>query len=175
MAVVPKVSSRKTRRRGSMPAAKTFQTARSATTSGRPRSVAWSVFFEADLEFLQGEPEVGDRGVEPEVAAEVFEGGAGLGPDLGADALALAFGQRGPLVGAGPGFEGRARAVEGFNGPDPRAAHAENGGDLAGGHALGSEGNDAVAELGGERFHRRHLRGLPATIADPGDRRKNEI
>jgi hypothetical protein len=149
MAVVPKVSSRKTRRRGSMPAAKTFQTARSATTSGRPRSAAWSVFFEAEVEFLQGEPEVGDRGVEPEVALEVFERGARLGPNLGAEALALALGQRGPLVGAGLGFEGRARAVEDLDGPDPRPAHAEDFGDFAGGHALVGEGDDAVAELDG--------------------------
>ena len=43
--VLPNVSSKKTRRRGSIPAAKTFQTARSATTSGRFCSAAWIVFF----------------------------------------------------------------------------------------------------------------------------------
>lgn len=158
-----------------MPAAKTFQTARSATTSGRSRSVAWGVFFEADLELLEGEPEVGDGGVQVEVAPEVFEGGAGLGGDPGAEAVALAFGERGAVVGAGLGFDRLAGVVQRLDGSDPSGAGAEDLGDLAGGHAVVGEGDDAVAELGGKRLHRRHLLGMPTTIADPDDWRKNEI
>jgi len=65
--------------------------------------------------------------------------------------------------------------VEGLDGADPRAPHAEGIGDFAGRRAIGGEGDDAVAERGGERCHRRHLCGLPATIADPWDQRKYEI
>jgi hypothetical protein len=45
------------------------------------------------LELFEGEPEVGDGGVEAEVAFEFFKGGTRLGGDLGPDAIALAFGQ----------------------------------------------------------------------------------
>jgi hypothetical protein len=93
MVVVPNVSSRKTRRRGSMPAAKTVQTPRPAATSGRARSAAWIVFFEADLEVSQGEPEVGGGRLQPEVAPEVVERGAGFRRDPRADPVPLALGQ----------------------------------------------------------------------------------
>ncbi|MBA4190434.1 MAG: hypothetical protein C0467_20805 [Planctomycetaceae bacterium] len=49
----------------------------------------------------------------------------------------------------GLGFEGRPRAGESLDRPDPRAAYAEDVGDLAGGHPLVGEGDDAVAELDG--------------------------
>jgi len=45
MAVVPKVSSRKTRRAGSIAGATIFQFARAAATSGRSCSAAWMDFF----------------------------------------------------------------------------------------------------------------------------------
>ncbi len=142
-----------------MPAAKTVQIARSATTSGRSRSAAWSVFFEADLEGAEGEPEVGDGGLEVEVAFEVFEGGARFGGDPGADAVALALGQRGAFVGAGLGREVGAGPVEGLDGSDPGPARAEEFGDFGGGVSVGGEGDDAESEFDGERFHRRHLQG----------------
>lgn len=88
-----------------MPAAKTVQTARLATTSGRWCSAEWSVFFEADFEGTQGDPEVGQGGLELQVASEVFESGTGVGDDLGAKAIAFAFGQRLSVVDAGLGFE----------------------------------------------------------------------
>ena len=70
-----------------MPVAKTFQTAAgdrigAAPLGGMERSL------EVQFEFLQGEPEVGDRGVAP----EVFERGPGLGPNRSADGGALAIG-----------------------------------------------------------------------------------
>lgn len=158
-----------------MPAAKIFQTARSATTSGRSRSVAWSVFFEADLELFEGEPEVGNGGVQAEIAFEIFEGAAGLGGDLGPKAVAFAFGERGPFVGTGFRLDRLAGLVQRFDGADPSGTGAEDLGDLAGGHALVGEGEDAVAELGGERFHRRHLQRMPTTLTNPASQRKNEI
>ena len=140
-----------------MPAAKTFQTARSAATSGRVCSAAWIVFFEADLEFAEGDPEVGDGSLQVQVAFEVFEGGARLRRDPGADTVALALGQRRSLVGAGLRFDRGTRLVQGFDRANPGPTDAEHLGDLAGGHADAGEGDHAMAELGGERFHRRHL------------------
>jgi hypothetical protein len=88
-----------------MPVANAFQRMRSATTSGRVRSAAWSVFFETDLEFLEGPPKVRDRSLEIEIPFEIFECRSRFGGDLGLDPLPFAFGERCPLVGAGLGFE----------------------------------------------------------------------
>src|SRR5215204_2936816 len=153
MAVVPKVSSRKIRRRGSMPAAKTFHAARSTTTSGRSCSAAWRDFFEAEFEFLQRVPQVGDRRVELEVALEVFERGTRLGGDLGANAIAFTLGQGLPLVSAGLVFEGLARLVEALDGPHPDRTDAEDLGDFRGRQGLLGECDDAVAKLDGKRSH----------------------
>ena len=130
---------------------------RSATTSGRVRSAAWSVFFETDLEFLEGQPQVGDGGREMEIPFEVFERGSRFGRDWISNPLPFAFGERCPLVGAGPGFERRARAMQRLDGSDPGRADAEHLGDVRGGHPLVGEGDDAMAKLDGQRFHGRHL------------------
>ena len=144
------------------------------------RASSWRTYsaksspLRAPFERVQGEPEVGDRGVEPQVAFEIFEGGPGLRRDLNPEPGALALGQRGPLVGAGLGFEGRAGAMQRFDGADPGAADAEGFGDLAGGHAIVGQRDDAAAEFGGESFHRWHL-GVPTNVDDARNRRKNEI
>ncbi len=106
---------------------------------------------------FEGEPEVGDGGVEAEIAFEVFECGAGLGRDLGAEAVAFAFGQRRAFVGAGLGLDRLACLVQGLDGSDPGITGAENLSDLAGGHAVVGQGDDAMTELGGQGFHGGHL------------------
>jgi hypothetical protein len=88
--------------------------------------------------------------------------------------LSFAFGERRACVGAGLGFEWRTGFVQRLDGSDPGPADAENLGNLGGGHAVIGEGDDTMAELDGPRFHGRHL-GVPTTIADHTDRRKNEI
>ena len=158
---MPKVSSRKTRRRGSIPAARTCHSARAVAASGRPRSAAWIVFFEADLQVAEGVPQVGDRGPQVQVALEVFERGAGLGRDPRADALALALGQGAAFVGGGLRFQRSAGAVQRLEGADPSGAGAEHLGDLAAGVALVGQGDDAVAVFDGQSLHRGILLGFP--------------
>lgn len=157
--VLPKVSSKKTRRRGSIPAAKTFQTARSATTSDRFCSAAWIVFFETDLQFLERVPQVGNRRGQLQFAFKVFERRARLGLDLGPNPFALAFRQRATLVGAGLRLQRLAGIMKLLDGSNPLGAHVEDLGDLAAGQAVGGQCDDTVAELDGKRFHRRTLRG----------------
>jgi len=98
---------------------------------------------------LEGEPEVGDGGRQVQVTLEVFEGGARLGHNLGAEAVALALGERGSFVGPGLGREVRAGAVESLDGSDPRAADTEEFGDFRGRVPIAGQGEDAEAELDG--------------------------
>jgi hypothetical protein len=133
--------------------------ARSATTSGRFCSAAWIVFFEAELQFLEGVPEVGNGRAQVQVAFEVFERGARLGRDLGPNPSAFTLSQRASFVGPGLRFQRLARVVKFLDGSDPSGAHVEYLGDLAAGQALVGERNHAVAELHGECFHRRTLLG----------------
>jgi hypothetical protein len=65
--------------------------------------------------------------------------------------------------------------VKGLDGSDPGGAGAKDLGDFTCRHAVVGEGDDAVVEFGGERFHRWDLLELPTTIIDPDNRRKNEI
>ena len=103
-------------------------------------------FFEAEFELPKGDPEVRDRRIQRQVAFEVFEGGARLGCDVGADAPAFALRKRASRVGAGRGFERRAGRVQGLDGSDPGPADAEDLGDLTRGHAVVGESDDTVAK-----------------------------
>jgi hypothetical protein len=88
-----------------------------------------------------------------EVAFEIFEGGTGLGSDLGTDAFAFALGEGAAMVGAGFRFERFAGLMESFDGADSSGTDAEGFGNGTGGVALLGECDDAVTKRNGKCLH----------------------
>jgi hypothetical protein len=158
MLVLTHVSSRKTKRLGSMASRQASNASRRSAMSGRRCSAGSRVFFERDFQGAGGAPEGGDADVEAESLAEGFEGVAGIvgqGPaDLGI--VALVEGALLDSRGAG-----RDLASE-FVPPDESPSPLGGNGVLATEFGEGQPGlvivKNSLAEVTGVRSHTRLLR-----------------